>query len=196
MPSGWDKHPDYGSPGAGKPWSVVLAIAAIVLVAFGIAYCSNQASAQSASTTITGVPTVSDGDTLRFQRMRVRLWGIDAPEDDQMCGSVNVGDQSHDAMERLVEGRQTTCVLRDVDRNNRPVAICTVEGRDVGAALVEQGWAWDFRQYSNGAYAAQQRAAQSARRGVHAMRCELPWDLRARLRREAQQRRTHRNAAQ
>lgn len=143
------------------------------------------ASAQSDDTVITGRASVSDGDTLRFGKMRVRLWGIDAPERTQICGAAPAGESSRAAMTRLAEGRAVVCTLRDVDRDNRPVAVCTTGGRDLGAELVEEGWAWDFRRYSHGAYARQEADARQARRGVHALQCELPWDWRARRRTDA-----------
>lgn len=159
------------------------ALLVLILAVAGVA--SRPASAQSDETTISGRASVSDGDTLRFGRMRVRLWGIDAPERTQLCGAAAAGESSRAAMSRLAEGRPVVCSLRDVDRDNRPVAVCTAGGRDLGAALVEQGWAWDFRRYSHGAYARQESEARQARRGVHALSCELPWDWRARHRADA-----------
>lgn len=155
-----------------------IALAAIAACALGAA------SAQSQQTIISGRASVSDGDTLRFGRLRVRLWGIDAPERSQTCATAQAGESARTAMMRLAEGRAVQCALRDVDRDNRPVAVCTADGRDLGAALVAEGWAWDFRRYSGGAYAREEASARADRRGVHAMNCELPWDWRERRRRE------------
>lgn len=170
--------------GARKPRVCFVAAAALVLVGSWAA----AAGAQTNDTTITGRVTVSDGDTIRFGRMRVRLWGIDAPERSQTCGSSAAGERSRAAMVRLAEGRAAVCSLRDVDRDNRPVAVCSVGGRDLGAAIVAEGWAWDFRRYSQGAYARQEAEAREARRGVHSMQCEAPWDWRERRRRESKAR--------
>ncbi|WP_413463896.1 thermonuclease family protein, partial [Deinococcus soli (ex Cha et al. 2016)] len=35
--------------------------------------------------TVTGIPTVTDGDTLQIWGVKVRLFGIDAPESSQTC---------------------------------------------------------------------------------------------------------------
>jgi len=34
---------------------------------------------------LAGQPSIIDGDTLEIHGTRVRLWGIDAPESDQLC---------------------------------------------------------------------------------------------------------------
>jgi endonuclease YncB( thermonuclease family) len=48
------------------------------------------------------------------------------------------------------------------------VAVCRVGGRDIGAELVREGWALDYRRYSGGAYAADQAAARAERAGLWA----------------------------
>mgnify|MGYP000877282915 CR=1 FL=1 len=198
MPSGWEKAPEYG--GGGGPFSWVASIALFALITFGIFACQRAAAPQSAEaqpaadtrTLISGIATISDGDTVRFNGMRVRIWGIDAPEDDQMCGDVNAGAQSLAAIDSIIpDGGRVECVMVNYDgRNNRPNAVCTTsEGVNIGARMVELGWAWDYREYSEGEYQAQQGHAEQARLGVHALTCELPWDLRVREREEARARR-------
>jgi len=36
---------------------------------------------------LTGQASIIDGDTLEIHGMRIRLWGVDAPETDQLCRS-------------------------------------------------------------------------------------------------------------
>jgi endonuclease YncB( thermonuclease family) len=124
---------------------------------------------------------VIDGDTLDLAGERIRLWGIDAVEGDQVCQRDGFpwrcGDDATRALEALVNGRDLTCVELDVDRYGRSVATCTVEGQDIGAAMVRSGWALDFERYSRGAYAAQQLEAEQAERGLWSGAFVPPWIL-------------------
>jgi endonuclease YncB( thermonuclease family) len=72
---------------------------------------------------------------------------------------------------------RSSCEQRDIDRYGHTVAICFAGGDDLGAWLVENGWALAFRQYS-AAYVAQERAAESARRGMWRGEFVPPWDWR------------------
>jgi len=51
------------------------------------------------------------------------------------------------------------------------IGTCSLAGRDIGSAMVRQGWALDYQRYSGGAYAAEQleaeRTARVAVRFVH-----------------------------
>ena len=61
-----------------------MARAVIVLVSLLVISAAPSVSA------VSGVPSVTDGDTLKVGRERIRLHGIDAPESKQTC---RVGDQ-------------------------------------------------------------------------------------------------------
>jgi endonuclease YncB( thermonuclease family) len=128
---------------------------------------------------------VIDGDTLELSTgERIRLWGIDAPEGDQICQRNGrpwrCGDDATAALEALVNGRALKCEARDVDRYGRTVATCTVAGQDVGAAMVLQGWALDYERFSGGAYADEQLEAEQAQRGLWSGSFMQPWEWRRR----------------
>jgi endonuclease YncB( thermonuclease family) len=78
-----------------------------------------------------------------------------------------------------MRGHAITCEPRTKDRYGRTVAQCRADGQDLGAAMVSAGMAYAFTRYS-GDYVEQEKAAISARVGVHAHDCEKPWDWRAR----------------
>lgn len=137
--------------------------------------------AVAASTAISGTAHVADGDTLRVGAKRVRLSGVDAPELSQRCGGdgrkVACGAMAAEWLRRRVEGRPITCHVVETDRYGRSVAICRVGGGDVGAAIVEAGWATAYRRYSM-AYVGQEARARAARRGIWAFGFEPPADYR------------------
>jgi endonuclease YncB( thermonuclease family) len=133
--------------------------------------------AVAASTAISGTAHVADGDTLRVGATRVRLLGVDAPELSQRCGDdgrrVACGAMAAEWLRRRVAGRPIACEAVDIDRYGRSVAICRVGGADVGAAIVEAGWATAYRRYSM-AYVGQEARARAARRGIWALGFEPP----------------------
>lgn len=135
----------------------------------------------AAVTTVSGTATVVDGDTLRVDGARIRLSGIDAPELSQKCGpgkpEVRCGAMAADWLRARVQGRTLSCQVVDTDRYGRSVAVCRLNGQDVGAALVDAGWATAYRRYSM-AYVGQEDRARSARRGIWALGFEAPADYR------------------
>jgi endonuclease YncB( thermonuclease family) len=134
-----------------------------------------------ASSAITGTAHVVDGDTLRVGDARVRISGIDAPELSQRCGPVGgevaCGTMAADWLRRRIGGQPVACGIVDIDRYGRSVAVCRVGGQDIGAAMVEAGWATAYRRYST-AYVAQEDRARTARRGIWALGFDAPADYR------------------
>lgn len=90
---------------------------------------------------------VLDGDTVQIGDVRVRLWGIDAPELPSPAGY-----QSRAALRRLVAGQAVRCEARGRDKYRRTVARCFVEDVDLGAALIRAGKARPFCRYSGDFY--------------------------------------------
>lgn len=133
------------------------------------------------SAAVSGPARVADGDTLRVGATRVRLSGVDAPELSQRCGpqgrQVACGAMAAAWLRRRVEGRSITCEQVDTDRYGRSVATCSLGGEDIGAAIVEAGWATAYRRYSM-AYVGQEARGREARRGIWALGFEPPADYR------------------
>ena len=57
---------------------------------------------------------------------------------------------------------------------DRDVAACTVNGRDLSEAMVRSGHALELARHSRGRYAAAEREARNARRGLWAGDFERP----------------------
>ena len=116
------------------------------------------------------VSYVVDGDSVWVRPLQggkpvsIRIDGIDAPEICQFGG-----DTARDAMKRRVLGMQVVIEGRSRDDYGRLLARIMLDGDDVGARMVKDGYAWSYRyRGSAGPYAAQQRLAESARRGIFA----------------------------
>lgn len=131
-----------------------------------------------------GPAKVIDGDSLEISGQRIRLWGVDAPEFNQVCARGGThwkcGKAAIRALRGQIFGRRVRCEVLEVDRYERAVARCEVTGRSLNEWLVREGWALDYRRYSRGAYAAAQASAKSARRGIWASDFENPESLRHR----------------
>lgn len=125
---------------------------------------------------------VVDGDTLRFDGEKVRLWGIDAPELRQTCMrhgmEYGCGQEAKAALARLVGDAMISCTPVDKDKYGRTVGRCVANGHDIAAEMVSQGWALDQTQYSKGAYAMMQIQAQVRKKGVWAGPVDPAWRAR------------------
>jgi len=140
-------------------------------------------SSRTEHRSITGVASVVDGDTLEIHGRRIRLFGIDAPEADQMCTAAGqryrCGQKAAFALADFVDTQTVSCEQRDTDQYGRAVATCSVGIQDLGAWLVAHGHALAYRRYSN-QYVAAEEAAAAARQGVWAGEFQPPWEWRHR----------------
>ena len=118
-----------------------------------------------------------DGDTLdirleRGEMVRVRLWGIDAPEHGQ------IGFRASRAFLRgLCEGKRLVVRRRDGDRYGRNVCqVLLPDGRDVSAEMLRAGWAWWYRQYARKELhlARLEHLAKQERAGIWAENAPVP----------------------
>ena len=106
------------------------------------------------------VVSVVDGDTIGVLRdgreVRIRLEGIDAPEDGQ-----DFSERAKQFTSAAVFGRTVDVRVKETDRYGRLVARVIAGGQDVSVALVEAGLAWHYVEYSKDPIL--QRAELSAR---------------------------------
>ncbi len=143
------------------------------------------ASSAHATTEFSGTVTyVSDGDTLWVQPeeggppRKLRIDGIDAPEICQAAGRTSRDALAGRALHRRVEAR-----VRGHDDYGRGLARLRLDGEDLGARMVREGFAWSYRyRHSPGPYAAEEAAARNRRLGLFAAADppERPRDFRQR----------------
>jgi len=130
---------------------------------------------------IAGAAQVIDGDSLVVAGVEIRLYGIDAPEYRQTCFRRGrpwaCGIDATRTLRALIAARPVVCRAREEDRYGRTVATCSVEGNDLGAAMVAGGHAVAY-----GAYQVEERAARNAGRGIWSSRFEPPAAWRAKHR--------------
>ena len=126
------------------------------------------------------VTRVSDGDSLRSGKLRIRLFGIDAPEKNQQCTNADgakwaCGEAAQKMLESLVANAPyLQCDLIDTDRYGRAVMKCFAGETDLGAALVRAGLALAYRQYSS-TYRADEDSAKTAKLGMWSGAFTAPW---------------------
>lgn len=115
----------------------------------------------------------TDGDSLRlYDKVKIRLQGIDAPEIYQKCRDAtnqlySCGRDAKDFLVELIAGG-VICELDDkeeIDRYGRCLAKCyTTDGKDILSAMVEAGHA--LAEFSEN-YKDQEKIAKNSKRGIH-----------------------------
>ena len=152
---------------------------------------------------IHGKAHVVDGDTIVVAGVRIRLEGIDAPEQSQTCttgGGPDVGKAGGTAgrtvggpvggtvwacglaataeLVRMIADHPVTCDDRGLDKYGRVLATCRVGRLDINAEMVRRGYAWAFVRYSH-TYVALEAEARTAKIGIWSGEATPAWDYRA-----------------
>jgi endonuclease YncB( thermonuclease family) len=139
---------------------------------------------QSSASPIVGYARVVDGDTIDVSGIRIRLYGIDAPESAQTCvidsQSYRCGERATLALIDFVRGQTVRCEPTGLDPFRRVIARCRLDASDtdINSWLVREGFAVAYRHYSY-AYILDELHARVAGRGLWAGTFEMPWDYRA-----------------
>ena len=129
------------------------------------------------------ITKVSDGDSLRSGNLRIRLFGIDAPELMQQCADQNgvlwgCGVAARRQLNDLIgTNKDLKCSLRDVDRYGRLIMQCFNGATDIGAAMVRSGHALAYRHFSD-LYIAEEEQAKTALKGIWRGTFSPPWEWR------------------
>ena len=116
-----------------------------------------------------------DGDTLAAD---FRLLGVDAFESRQMCEKAGscwpCGKFAQDLAAKLLKGSEAEIRLTNTRSYGRPVAVVTIDGQDLGEALIRAGLAIPQPQFLKGdpdrenRYDSAYVLALNARAGAHA----------------------------
>ena len=128
---------------------------------------------------ILGAVRVGDGDSIDIGRTRIRLHGIDAVELAQHCKDAAgvdyaCGEEAKQTLQALIGNKTVRCDERHgVDQYGRVTAVCTADGMDLNAAMVDSGFAVAYRQHSL-AYVPNEDRAKVAKKGLWAGTFEMP----------------------
>jgi endonuclease YncB( thermonuclease family) len=183
------------------PSWIVLAVVGIV--AWAYSQWDKSAPVETGTgATIAGTARVTDGDSLEIGNVRVRLFGIDAPEFRQLCKDASgrdytCGVAARETLAGLIDDRQVACTPAEGPSYDRVVAVCRVDGTgqdqrqgqgqnhasgqvDLSEAMVRAGRAIELKAHSKGRYAAAERSARDAGRGLWAGAFERPSQWRQR----------------
>jgi len=150
--------------------------------------------------TVTGTVTkISDGDTIHITtpeqtKLKVRLYGIDAPETPKInrkTGHVHqpsqpYGEESWKALKDKIMGKQVRLEILDIDKYRRMVCMVWLDDRNINLEMVREGYAEAFTEYLKPPYRAEfLKAEQEARAGGKNIwslpEHERPRDFRKRL---------------
>lgn len=146
-----------------------------------ISACLLLAPPQAFARSVTGNAEIVDGDTLTVSGVKIRLFGIDAPEARQSCfkgaEAWSCGLEAGEALRSLIGGYDVTCDSHEVDQYGRLVATCRIGQADIGREMVAAGWATAFRSYSD-RYVADEARAKAARLGIWGSTFDLPENFR------------------
>ncbi len=152
---------------------------ALLVLGWGIAGCTDTNGLTDGlrpeSTGIL-VKRVIDGDTIELSTgQRVRYLGVDTPETVHPDKPIECyGPEASAANRTLVEGKrvQLETDISDRDKYGRLLRYVSVDGQDVAAKLIREGYAYVYSRKPDIArlktYAALERAAREARVGLWA----------------------------
>lgn len=111
------------------------------------------------------VVKIIDGDTIKIltperEQIKIRLYGIDAPEKKQPYGTA-----AKRYLADLIAGKTVQIEERGKDRHKRVLGIVHLDSKDVNEILVLNGYAWAFTKYSK-IYESQEWQARSKGLGL------------------------------
>ena len=157
--------------------NIVKSLLLIIVILFS--QCESYSQEQEQTGTVVGI---ADGDTFTLltgdkQQVKVRLSEIDAPEKAQPFGT-----RSKQFLSDLIFSKDVLVVQDDIDRYGRLVGQVYVGNTHVNRKMVQEGYAWAYRQYlKDGTLLQDEQAAREAMRGIWSLPSTEqvpPWEWR------------------
>lgn len=139
---------------------------------------------------IEGVPSVTDGDTIKINGNKIRLFGIDAPEVKQSCKKpfisfsfynlykkYNCGVISTEKLRDKVSNKKISCLISNKDRYGRFIGECFYNKLNLNSWMVKNGYAVAYLKYSK-KFVAQENQAKKNKLGIWQGPFINPWEWR------------------
>ena len=139
---------------------------------------------------ISGFAKVVDGDTIKINSRKIRLYGIDAPEKKQKCKKTYLtisfmsftkdymcGEVSTQKLIKKINKQKLNCNILDVDRYKRLIGECFKRNINLNSWMVSNGYAVAYRKYSK-KYVSDEINAKNNKLGIWQGKFEMPWDYR------------------
>ena len=137
---------------------------------------------------VKGKAVIIDGDTIKINGQAIRFGGIDAPESfyrgkKQECylneKKVFCGELSKQKLKEKISGNIVSCIKEEKkDIYQRIIAECFINGESLSSFMVRNGYAFDYKRYSNKKYAQDEEYAKINKLGIWKMKFEYPWEWR------------------
>ena len=133
----------------------------------------------SSEKNISGKAEVIDGDTIKINKKKIRLFGIDAPEKKQICKKLYIsffifnfqkdykcGEKSALALLKKLKKKKIKCFIeKNKDRYKRSIGVCYLKNEDINKWLVKNGYAIAYKKYSK-KYVLDEKYAKENKLGI------------------------------
>ena len=146
---------------------------------------NNSLSSNHSFNIISGIPVISDGDTIKINNKKIRFTGIDAPESyffgkRQICILNNVeilcGKLSKQKLIEKIGNQIIDCKIeKNKDQFNRLLGECFLDKESLSVYMVKNGYAFDYPKYSKGKFSEYEKYAKDLSLGLWQMKFEYPW---------------------
>lgn len=120
------------------------------------------------------------GAMLSIKGLHIKLLGIEAPYMQQTCADkfgqgYACGQYARNWLQDWLQNKMVKCHIISPENNGRATGVCFAEGYDVGAVVVNAGWAVAYTKNTD-IYVPYENQAGTNKRGLWAGSFYRPWD--------------------
>ena len=129
---------------------------------------------------VEGYANAVTGAMLELNGLHIKLLGLEAPYMQQTCANkfgqgYACGKVSRDWLQNWLQNKTVKCHIISPQNNGRATGVCFSEGYDVGAVIVNAGWAVAYTKNTD-IYVPYEQQAGTKKRGLWAGTFYKPWD--------------------